>query len=58
MSAQVEEMAAQAHALANTAEQLKQLVTRFKLDDHVAPSAAAGLRQPGARTGTLLRRAA
>jgi hypothetical protein len=57
MGAQVEQMSAQAQQLADTAEQLKQLVARFKLDEQAAP-AIAGPRQPAAKTGLPLRRVA
>jgi hypothetical protein len=52
MSAQVEETSAQAQELAHTAEPLKLLVARFKLDD------ADGERQPAALSSAQLRRAA
>jgi hypothetical protein len=45
MSAQVEQMSAQAQELANTADQLKDLVARFKLDDGPA-SAVQAVRKP------------
>ena len=54
MSAQVEQMAAQAQELATTAEQLKGLVSRFKLDDGAAQT-ATGVRKPAATRATLRR---
>ena len=49
MSAQVEEMTAQAHELAATADQLKQLVARFKLEDRAAPAAVKSVVKPPLR---------
>jgi hypothetical protein len=56
MSAQVEEMAAQAQELANTADNLKQLVARFTLDN--ASNVVVSARRSTAKTATPLRRAA
>ena len=57
MSAQVEQMSAQAQELAKTAEQLKQLVARFKLDN--ASAAAGGSKpRPISKHVASLRRAA
>jgi outer membrane murein-binding lipoprotein Lpp len=53
MSAQVEQMSAQAQELADTAEQLKQLVARFKLEGHGAQDTRAAA--PARHGGTLLR---
>jgi methyl-accepting chemotaxis protein len=57
MSAQVEQMAAQAGELANTAEQLREMVARFKLDD-AAASAALRPRKPDGKPAMPMRRAA
>jgi hypothetical protein len=50
-------MSVQAQELADTADQLKELVQRFKLVDQAAP-APADVRKPAARSVVPLRRVA
>jgi hypothetical protein len=56
MSAQVEQMSGQSQELASTAEQLKELVARFQLDDSSAHPTTGARRQ--AATRATLRRVA